>query len=264
MDTSFSPKRTVLNADAIKWLKEQDLLCGSVVTGIPDYSEVGMEVHEWKSWFVDACCLILSKLDENECAIFIQTDVKFKQDEQFEWIDKSYLCNKACEQSACTTLVWHKVVAFNSDIDNKHKKYIYYGKLAGYSHLLCYRKNIKHHTETFPDIIFRGDQIWEKGSGFNACMMVIQYVKHFNNCCKCIIDPFCGKGSVLAVANFLGLDSFGIEIKPALSRKAMNLSVNAERKSGKNNFVWKRGAEKVNIEEGEEDTAEDCISNLFC
>lgn len=44
--------------------------------GIPDYSEMGMEVEEWKEWFVDTCCLILKKMREGECTIFTQTDVK--------------------------------------------------------------------------------------------------------------------------------------------------------------------------------------------
>ena len=47
----------------------------------------------------------------------------FLQGNQFdEWVDKSYLCQKACEASDCK-LMFHKIVAFNSDLDNKQKQY---------------------------------------------------------------------------------------------------------------------------------------------
>lgn len=51
-------------------------ILGSVITGIPDYTEVGMTLEEWKVWYMNVCSLIFQKLDENECAIFCQTDVK--------------------------------------------------------------------------------------------------------------------------------------------------------------------------------------------
>lgn len=43
--------------------------------------------------------------------------------------------------------------------------------------------------------------------GFDACVMAVKYAKKFGS--KCILDPFCGKGSVLAIANYYGLDSVG-------------------------------------------------------
>jgi len=248
----------------LQWLEGQKVLEGSVVTGIPDYSEVAMPIEKWKEWFIRACCLIFSKLHEDECAIMIQTDVKDAED-GFEWIDKSYLCNKACEITPGIKLVWHKIVSFNTDINNKVIKHVYHGKRAGYSHLMCYRKDASKHIETLPDIILRGDQIWEKGSGFNACMVAIQYVKEHTSKSrrKCIIDPFCGKGSVLAVANHLGVDAMGVEIKPSLSRNAMNLSVDADRSNG-NHFLWKRKTKDNNHEESEEqETWEDGVSDLF-
>lgn len=43
--------------------------------------------------------------------------------------------------------------------------------------------------------------------GFDACVMAVKYVQRYGG--KCVVDPFCGKGSVLAVANHFGLDSVG-------------------------------------------------------
>lgn len=112
--------------------------------------------------------------------------------------------------------------------------------MAGYSHLLCYRKKTSKHTETLPDVIFRGDQIWEKGSGLNACLMAVKYAKNLGT--KCVIDPFCGKGSVLAVANWLGLDAVGVEIKASLARNAKSLVVKEEQNGSekKRTFGWKK------------------------
>eukprot|EP00026_Physarum_polycephalum_P011539 Phypoly_transcript_11773.p1 GENE.Phypoly_transcript_11773~~Phypoly_transcript_11773.p1 ORF type:complete len:221 (+),score=35.05 Phypoly_transcript_11773:246-908(+) len=190
-----------------------------------------MTLEEWKEWFMGVCTLIFKKLPESECAIFCQTDIKIAQGNQFEeWVDKSYLCQKACEGSDCK-LMFHKIVAFNSDTE---KIYLYYGKLTGYSHMLCFRKKTCLHSEIIPDVIFRGDQVWEKGSGFNSTLNAVKYCKHLGS--KCIIDPFCGKGSILAVANHLGLNAIGVEIKGNLSRQAMNLKV--DETNEKNCFVW--------------------------
>jgi hypothetical protein len=53
--------------------------------------------------------------------------------------------------------------------------YLYYGKLTGYSHLMGFRKKTCLHTEIIPDVILRGDQVWEKGSGFNSSLVAVKY-----------------------------------------------------------------------------------------
>jgi len=106
---------------------------------------------------------------------------------------------------------------------------------------------MRSHEETQPDVVFRGHQIWKKGSGLETCLLAIQYAKSLGT--QCIIDPFCGKGSVLAVANYLGLNSFGVEIKANLANDAMALVVKNESealKKMKHKFGWKK--EKDNEE----------------
>jgi len=42
-----------------------------------------------------------------------------------------------------------------------------------------------------------------------------------------VVDPFCGQGTVLAVANALGLDALGVELSGKRCRAARKLSVAA-------------------------------------
>lgn len=71
------PTREVYCQDALAWLEAQTFIPGSVVTSLPDVSEVPMSVPEWKAWFSKIVTLILHKLLPQECAIFYQTDVKY-------------------------------------------------------------------------------------------------------------------------------------------------------------------------------------------
>jgi len=224
-----TPKREVVCRDALEWLKEQSKIQGSVITSLPDVSEVPMSLIDWKKWFVGSVHEILLRLDENECAIFYQTDVKIIKEGKFiEWIDKSYLVNRGSEGVPECTLVWHKIMSFNTDITKPSVT----KKKAGYSHMLCFRKNAKNHDENLPDVISRGKMVWTKGMGFNACCLAVKYAKKIGS--KCVVDPFCGKGSILAVANYMGLDSFGVEISSTKCRNAMNLRISEDG----NNFSW--------------------------
>lgn len=204
ISVSNPPQRTVICRDAVAWLKEQNKIQGSVITSLPDLCEVPMNINEWKEWFSMCVHEILMRLDEHECAIFYQTDVKLFQTGQgfVEWVDKSYLVNKGCENTPCK-LVWHKIMSFTSDIT----KHSITKRKAGYSHMLCFRKDATRHDDAMPDVVPRGTMVWTKGMGFNACTMAVKYCKQIGS--KCIVDPFCGKGSVLAVANYMGLDSIG-------------------------------------------------------
>ena len=42
---------------------------------------------------------------------------------------------------------------------------------------------------------------------------------------RTVVDPFCGWGTVLAVANALGLDAVGVDIAPRMCRRARKLQI---------------------------------------
>jgi len=119
----------------------------------------------------------------------------------------------------------------------------------GYSHLVCYVKNpvikreiiiahgsdaacrdlISHRTSHFavPDIFYRGEMLWPKAIGLDCCYVGMMFLKEIAKA-SIVFDPFCGQGTVLAMANALGMDSKGVEISAKRCRKAMRLKITDE------------------------------------
>lgn len=64
-------------------------------------------------------------------------------------------------------------------------------------------------------------------SGLDSCFVGIMFLKDVANASG-IIDPFAGQGTVLAMANSVGLPSIGVEISPKRCRKANNLEIDLE------------------------------------
>lgn len=67
-------------------------------------------------------------------------------------------------------------------------------------------------------------------------------------------DPFCGKGSVLAVANYLGLDSVGVEIKANIAANAKTPAVKIEDdvlKKVQKKIGWEKKGEKGKDDESD-------------
>lgn len=210
------PSRIVHCGDAIAWLQAQDVLRGcSAITSLPDTSELPeLSLDEWRAWFVRAAALVMAKVPREGVAIFYQTDIK----KAGVWIDKGYLCSEAAEQAGCTTL-WHKVVC------RAAPGTLTFGRPA-YSHLLCFSRGLrsdlaKATSDVLPDA---GPAPWTRGMGAEACAVACRFVLE-NTATRTIVDPFCGRGSVLAVANALGLAAVGVEISPKRARQARNARV---------------------------------------
>ena len=64
--------------------------------------------------------------------------------------------------------------------------------------------------DVLPD---RGHMSWSHAIGEDACALAVDYcMRHTPEGAQSILNPFCGYGSVLAVANAKGLDAFGMDI----------------------------------------------------
>ncbi|MFN7132291.1 MAG: DNA methyltransferase [Myxococcales bacterium] len=210
------PARTVHNADAIAWLKAQPPLAGcSFITSLPDVSELPpLTLEEWKRWFVDAAALVLSRCPPEGVAIFYQTDIK----PAGEWVDKGYLVFKAAEQQGMT-LLFHKIVC------RKPVGTVTFGRPA-YSHMLAFSSGVRADlSKATADVLpGTGEMTWTKAMGVEACVAACRFVQA-NTTTRTIVDPFCGRGTALAVANALGLDAIGVELSRKRARQARNLRV---------------------------------------
>ena len=118
-------------------------------------------------------------------------------------------------------LMWHKIVTTSENALTKLSA----GR-PSYSHLICYCKgNSKYPASGFatPDVFYRGNMIWAKGVGLNCALMGVAFLQFVKT--NVIVDPFCGVGTILAMANAVGVDSIGIEISDRRCRKARRLSL---------------------------------------
>lgn len=65
---------------------------------------------------------------------------------------------------------------------------------------------------------------WSKAMGVEACRLACRYLLDETDT-RVVVDPFCGHGTVLAVANALGLDAIGVDRSARQCRAARRLVV---------------------------------------
>jgi hypothetical protein len=210
------PKRVVHCADAFSWLAQNTLSPQSaLVTSLPDSSELSaMTFDAWREWFSATTAQLIDALHPQSVAIFFQTDVK----REGTWVDKGYLCQRGAERAAAA-LLWHKVVC------RAPAGTATFGRPA-YAHLLCFSKKLRLAPgRSTADVLPRlGEMTWSRAMGVEACRAACQFVRAETKCTT-VIDPFCGVGTALAVANDFGFDAVGIELSKKRADKARELVI---------------------------------------
>jgi hypothetical protein len=211
-----SPGRVVHHAEAIAWLRARGRLDGcSVVTSLPDVSEIpALDLAAWTRWFEDAAALVVGAVPDEGVAIFFQSDIK----RAGAWIDKGALVQRAAD-AAGTRLLFHKIVC------RKPPGAVTFGR-ASYSHLLGYSRGARPRPEratadVLPDA---GFQPGTKSMGAKACLDACRFVLR-ETPTRTIVDPFCGYGTALAVANALGLNAIGVDLSARMCKKARGLAL---------------------------------------
>jgi len=207
--------RQVICTDAVEWLKHhspQDYT--SLVASLPDISEFNLTLDEWKRWFIETAKLVLLATPLDGVTVFYQTDIKIEG----RWIDKAYLIQKAAEEISSYQL-WHKIMCrIPPGVETKGR--------PAYSHLLCFSQNLcldvgKNNADVIPDL---GEKTWERGMGLIASQMIAKFIKTQTDS-HTIINPFCGEGSMLAAANFHGLNALGIERSRKRASRAESIQI---------------------------------------
>lgn len=209
-----SPSREVHCADALEWLSARAPLAGcSIVTSLPDVSETGRTLDAWIRWFADAAERLLTACPPDGVAIFFQTDIKVRG----RWVDKGHLIQTAADRAGAR-LLWHRIACrLPPDTPGPGR--------PGYAHVLCFTRGVQDAPPTpMPDVLAdSGEKLWARGIGFLACAHMIVYVRRATRS-NTVLDPFCGRGTTLAVANAAGLNAIGVDLSPACCRRSRALA----------------------------------------
>jgi hypothetical protein len=209
-------ERVVHHADALPWLRARGRLDGcSVVTSLPDLSELpSLDLAAWTRWFEDAAALVVGAVPDEGAAIFFQSDIK----RGGAWIDKGALVQRGAERAGAR-LLFHKIVC------RKPPGAVTFGR-AGYSHLLGYSRGARPRPEraTADVIADAGFMPGTKAMGVNACVDACRFVLRETST-RTVVDPFCGYGTVLAVANALGLAAIGVDLSARMCRRSRTLAL---------------------------------------
>jgi hypothetical protein len=210
------PRRTVFRADALAWLAEHAAEPQtSVITSLPDVSELPeYDFDRWRAWFVGAAEAVLRWVPDDGVTIFYQTDVLSRG----VWVDKGFLVLSAAQASG-HHLVWHKIVCRAAPGSVSPGR-------PGYSHLLCFAREPRPAFRTpLPDVLpDAGFETSRKAMGVAACALAVRFVRA-ETTTRTVVDPFCGRGTTLAVANALGFDAIGVDRNANCCRAARGLEV---------------------------------------
>lgn len=210
------PSRVVHHTDALPWLAAQGTLAGaSFITSLPDVSGLpSLGLAGWRSWFIDAAEAVLRSTPDDGVAIFYQTDIKVDG----TWVDKGFLCQLAAEREG-SALLFHKVVC------RMPAGKVSFGRPA-YTHMLAFSRAIRDDVaRSTQDVLpATGQMTWSQAMGVDACVAACRYILSHTQT-RTVVDPFCGKGTVLAVANSLGMDAVGIELSRRRAQHARRLQV---------------------------------------
>ena len=206
--------RTVHHAEALAWLsalgRRED---ASVITSLPDVSEVELELDGWQRWFVEAAGACMEVIGDDGVAVFFQTDIRARQ----VWIDKGALISQAARAGGFVSL-FHKIVCRLPPGTPTTGR-------ASYAHLLAFARRPLPLRRAVPDVLPDGGfKPGTKSMGLEACRVACELVR-FETPTRTVIDPFCGFGTVLAVANALGLAAIGVDHSARMVKKARSLQV---------------------------------------
>lgn len=213
------PARAVHVGDGLAWLTEHPLEARcAIVTSLPDVSELpALGFDGWKRWFVDAAAHLCASTPPRSVTVFYQTDIKHDG----RYVDKAFLVTSGAERAG-SAMLFHKIVCRVPAGSTT------FGRPA-YAHLCAFSRELRFGpAASTPDVIPRlGHMPWSRAMGTEACDVAARFVLAATEA-RTVVDPFCGLGTMLAVANAHGLDAVGVEISPKRARRARNLVLDRE------------------------------------
>ncbi len=212
------PQREVRHGDGVAWLRAAELgREHAVVTSLPDVSELTLNFEDWRSWFVAVAELVCRRIHPDAVAVFYQTDVKHDG----RWVDKGHLVHVGADAAGAHCL-WHKIVC-RAPPGNTTFGRPAYGRLLAFSQALRVAP-ARSTPDVFPEL---GAMTWSRAMPMAAAVASCRFLRE-HTATAVVVDPFCGRGTILAVANHFGLDAVGVEISKKRCRKAQKLTLAAD------------------------------------
>jgi len=207
-------RRQVICGDGVELLRRGHFPDDqSIVTSLPDASELpALGFEGWRDWFVETSTLACAAVADEAVSVFYQTDVK----RDGRWVDKAHLVLTGADRAGAH-LLWHKVVC------RAPPGITTFGRPA-YAHLLCLSRRLRLPPgRSTPDVLPRlGEMTWARAMGREACEAVARFLVADTRC-RTVVDPFCGVGTMLPVANAHGLDAVGVELSAKRAERARRL-----------------------------------------
>ncbi len=145
-------------------------------------------------------------------AIFYQSDIRHGP----VLVDKGYLVMRAAEDEGASVL-WHKIVC------RKPPGTLAFGR-PSYSHMIALSRAPRPFPRfAGPDVLPDGGFMsWSRAMGVEACRVACRYLRDEVGA-RVVVDPFCGRGTVLAVANAMGMEAVGVDLSPKRCRARAEL-----------------------------------------
>lgn len=198
--------REIICGDGLAWLSSAPKC--SIVTSPPLAQEMGLEIMEWGHWYEAALGACFRALAPGAPAIIYSTDQKH----QGRWVSTFDLMNLTAV-GAGMGLLWHKIVLRREpgrvDI---HR--------PGFTHLCAFGDEDCRPGQASPDVMRRGAAAYANGMGLIPARFACEFAGRPG---LPLVDPFCGMGTVPAVAEALGFEAIGIDIDPAQCEAARKL-----------------------------------------
>lgn len=206
-------RRSIVVGDGIGWMTRARIDAShAIVTSLPDVSELApMALDAWRDWFIETVELACRTVAGGAPAIFYQSDVRHEG----TWIDKGHLVATGADRAGARCL-FHKIVCrAPAGVATRGR--------PSYAHLLAFvtgpsSSKVTASGDVLPAL---GEMSWSRAMGTAACEEAVYFVAAAG--CRTVVDPFCGYGTVLAVANAYGLDAIGVELSEARAKKAEKL-----------------------------------------
>lgn len=204
--------RKILHGNALQWLiNKRDHSIPNYLSGICDLDETKMTESEYWQFFARVVKEMARTVAPDGYLILIQTDRKKDR----RWHSKSALITRECLKEGMK-MCWHKIV-LHRDV----------GKVdlyrPTYAHMLCYSKRGTTGAAT-PDVLAAGTRLYNNGTPVEAADFALEFIKKYSPN-KAVVDPFVGRGTIVALANSKGMPALGIDIDLEQAKKARKLEI---------------------------------------